>query len=112
MVVTDLLGLALATRPVVSFWNGKGLSTVTMSCTKTGEAITVSLPAQHHQGLAAYLVEGLASDGEDGGYRVCVQHCGVVAGQKTLDEGQDVNFHLAIILDTSQAELVAKDQLH
>ena len=41
-----------------------------------------------------------------------VEHGGVVAGQETLDEGQGVDLHDAVVLVAAKAELYARDQLH
>ena len=53
------------------------------------------------EGLAADLVEGVADGGDDGGHEdggVGVEHGGVVARQQTLDEGQGVDLHVAVVL--------------
>ena len=41
-----------------------------------------------------------------------MEHGGVVACQETLDEGQSVYLHVAIILIISQAKLNARYKLH
>ena len=56
---------------------------------------------QHHQRLAADLVEGVTDRSDDGRHEnlgVGVEDCGVVGAEQTLDEREGVDLHVTVAL--------------